>query len=187
MLIHDGRIAHLGSPEEVGRRYLRLNFEGAGALGAGPGDEAQQDAQVRLLDAQLVDAQGNRIKSAEHGKTLRIQIEIEAREDFAALAVGYLLVNGDGVNVCQLRAPIGGDPAPPVKSGERLRVETAIDNVLGPGHYFVQCGINRLLEGGVALDVHRALDFVVYGAQHDRGVVSLPHETTTTVVEEAEP
>ena len=37
------------------------------------------------------------------------EIEIEAREDFAALDVGYLIVNGDGVDVCQLRAPIGGD------------------------------------------------------------------------------
>jgi ABC-type polysaccharide/polyol phosphate transport system ATPase subunit len=186
MLIHDGRIAHLGEPEEIGRRYLRLNFEGEGAIGAGPGEEAQEAEMVRLMDARLVDADGNRVKSAEHGEKLRIQIEIEPRRDFAALAVGYLLVNGDGVNVCQLRAPIGGDPPPAVKAGERLRVETAIDNVLGPGHYFVQCGINRLLEGGVALDVHRALDFVVYGAAHDRGVVSLPNETTTVLVEEAQ-
>jgi ABC-2 type transport system ATP-binding protein len=187
MLIHDGDIAYLGEPEEVGRRYLRLNFEGEGAaIGAGLGEEAQEAEMVKLLDARLVDVDGKRVKSAEHGEKLRIQIEIEPRRDFAALAVGYLLVNADGVNVCQLRAPIGGDPPPAIKAGERLQVETEIDNVLGPGHYFVQCGINRALEGGVALDVHRALDFIVYGAAHDRGVVSLPNETTTVVVEEAE-
>ena len=27
MLISDGRIQHIGEPDEVGRRYLRLNFE----------------------------------------------------------------------------------------------------------------------------------------------------------------
>jgi hypothetical protein len=180
MLISDGRITHLGEPAEVGRRYLRLNFER-------PGDAsgAVEGASVRMLDARLVDAAGERINSVEQGETIRIQIEIEAKQDFAALAVGYLLVNGDGVNVCQLRAPIGGDPAPPIKTGERLRIVTKVDNVLGPGHYFVHAGINRLLEGGVALDVHSALDFVVFGSQYERGVVSLPQETTTTPIEES--
>src|SRR6478735_6108363 len=37
MLISDGRIAHLGAPDEVGRRYLRLNFEGVSAASSAPG------------------------------------------------------------------------------------------------------------------------------------------------------
>ncbi len=191
MLISDGRIAYLGEPEEVGRRYLRLNFERASAVGTPPADDAAEEpgenVAVRMLDAGIVDASGERVRSVERGEKIRIRIEIEAKDDFAALAVGYLLVNGDGVNVCQLRAPIGGDPPPPVKAGERLQVETTVENVLGPGHYFVHCGINRVLEGGVALDVHSAIDFVVFGGSHDRGVVSLPQETTTTVIGREEP
>jgi ABC-2 type transport system ATP-binding protein len=185
MLISNGRITHLGEPEEVGRRYLRLNFERAAGVGAAPA-EGDDDAAVRMLDACIVDASGERASSVERGEKIRLQIEIEARQDFAALAVGYLLVNGDGVAVCQLRAPIGGDPPPPVKAGERLKVETTVDNLLGPGHYFVHCGINRVLEGGVALDVPGAIDFVVFGGRHERGVVSLPQETTTTVIGSAE-
>jgi ABC-2 type transport system ATP-binding protein len=181
MLISEGKIAHLGGPEEVGRRYLRLNFEGVDATAAS--SDGGEDAAVRMLDARVVNAAGERVNSVEHGEQIRIQIEIEAREDFAALAVGHLIVNGDGVNVCQLRSPIGGDPPPPVKAGERLLVETAVDNLLGAGHYFVHVGINRLLEGGVALDVAGAADFVVFGGPADRGLVSLPQETTTTVLE----
>lgn len=182
MLIAEGRIAHLGDPAEVGRRYLRLNFERAGGeVGEGEGES------VRMVDACVLGADGERVSSVEQGEGFSLRIEIEARRDFAALAVGYLLVNGDGVNVCQLRAPIGGDPPSPIRAGERLRVETAVENVLGPGHYFVHCGINRMLEGGVALDVHAALDFVVFGAQHERGVVSLSQRTTTTAIEEAKP
>lgn len=186
MLISDGQIAHLGEPNEVGRKYLRLNFDRAGGVGA-PSTEGQKEgAAVKMLDARIVDENGERASSVEHGEQIRIQIEIEAREDFAALAVGHLIVNGDGVAVCQLRAPIGGDPPPPIRTGERLRIETAVDNLLGAGHYFVHCGINRLLEGGVALDVPGATDFVVFGGPADRGLVSLPQETTTTVVERAE-
>ena len=181
MLISDGHISLLGEPEEVGRRYLRLNFEGPGAIS--PATEAgAEDAPVRMLDATVLGPAGERASSVERGEQIRIRIEIEARQDFAALAVGYLIVNGDGVNVCQLRAPIGGDPPPPVKAGERLRVETVVENTLGPGHYFVHCGINKMLEGGVALDVRSAVDFVVFGGAHDRGVVSLPQETTTTTL-----
>ncbi len=183
MLISDGEIAHLGEPDEVGRRYLRLNFERAS--GVGQSSAADEDAAVKMLDARVVDASGERASSVEHGEKIRIRIEIEAKQDFAALAVGHLIVNADGVGVCQLRAPIGGDPPPPVKAGERLEVETTVDNLLGAGHYFVHCGINRLLEGGVALDVAGATDFVVYGGPADRGLVSLPQETTTTVIEGA--
>ncbi len=35
MLIDDGEIQHIGDPAEVGRRYLRLNFERGSETGAG--------------------------------------------------------------------------------------------------------------------------------------------------------
>jgi ABC-type polysaccharide/polyol phosphate transport system ATPase subunit len=183
MLIDNGRIARIGRPDEVGREYLRLNFAGVGAAGASAA-RGSEEAPVKMLDARVVNAAGERVNSLEHGEKIRFQVEIEAREDFAALAIGHLIVNGEGVHVCQLRAPIGGDPPPAVKAGERLRVETVAENLLGDGHYFLHCGINRLLEGGVALDVAGAADFVVFGGPADRGFVTLPQETTTTVLEE---
>jgi ABC-type polysaccharide/polyol phosphate transport system ATPase subunit len=182
MLIDDGHIVQLGEPQEVGRRYLRLNFEGVHAAGAADAGGATEAAGVRMLDARMVDANGERVSSVEHGDELRIQVEIEAREDFAALGVAYLVVNGDGDRVCQLRAVIGDDQPRPVKAGERFKVETTAANQLGPGHYFVHCGINRLAEGGVALDVPSAIDFVVFGGPGDRGLVSLPQRSQTTVL-----
>ena len=175
MLIGDGHIAHLGEPEEVGRRYLRLNFEGAG-VAADLGEDSE-DAEVRLIDARLVDADGERVNSVEHGEEIRIRVELEAKRDFDGLGVAYLLVNGDGVGVGVLRATIGGEEPRPIAAGERIEVDTTAPNLLGAGHYFVHCGVNRVVEGGVALDVHNAIDFVVFGG--DRGLVSLPHETTT--------
>jgi ABC-type polysaccharide/polyol phosphate transport system ATPase subunit len=184
MLISDGRIAHLGEPQEVGKRYLRLNFERPAPAGQPGGGGSSESAAVRMLDARIVDADGDRVSSVEYGDEIRIQIEIEAREDFAALGVGYLLVNADGIGVCELRAVIGGERPRPIKAGERFRMETTVDNLLGPGHYFLHCGINRVLEGGVALDVPSAIDFVVYGGPATRGLVALPQRSTTTVLGE---
>jgi ABC-type polysaccharide/polyol phosphate transport system ATPase subunit len=183
MLISDGQIAHIGDPSEVGRRYLRLNFESAGVLGAAGGEDADEDTAVRMLDACVLDAGGERASSVEFGDEIRLRVEIEARQDFAGLGLSYMVVNSDGVPVCQLRAPIGGEPPRAIKAGERFELETTVANVLAPGHYFVHCGINRILEGGVALDVAGATDFVVFGGPvGDRGLVSLPHETSTTVL-----
>jgi ABC-2 type transport system ATP-binding protein len=187
MLISDGQIAHIGDPAEVGRKYLRLNFESAGVLGAGGGEDAGEDTAVRMLDACVIGADGERASSVEFGDEIRLRAEIEARQDFAGLGVSYMIVNSDGVPVSQLRAPIGGEPPRAIKAGERFKLETTVANVLAPGHYFVHCGINRILEGGVALDVAGATDFVVFGGPvGDRGLVSLPHETSTTVLGSAE-
>jgi ABC-type polysaccharide/polyol phosphate transport system ATPase subunit len=186
MLIDDGRIAQIGGPEEIGRRYLRLNFERGGVAGGLAEGGSADEAGARMLDARLVDAAGERVKAVEQGEQIRIQVEIEAKQDFAGLAMGYLLVNADGVAVCQLRAPIGGDPPPPVKAGERYLVETVVENILGPGHYIVHAGINMALEEGVVVDVPAAVDFVVFGGSHERGLVSLPHETTTRPIDGGE-
>ena len=120
MLIDDGRIAHIGDPDEVGRRYLRLNLEGAGAESQPfPGDG---EGSVAMLVARLIDADGRRASSVEHGGELRIEVELEAKRDFAGLEVAFLLVNDDGVGVAILRSSIGGDEPRPVREGERIRV-----------------------------------------------------------------
>jgi ABC-2 type transport system ATP-binding protein len=183
MLISDGRIAHIGEPGEVGRRYLRLNFESGYAGGITSPTGSAAEADVKMLDARIVDADGERVNSVEHGEEIRIRIEIEAGRDLAGLGVGYLIVNSEGVGVGQARATIGGDEPRPLEAGERLEVVTSIPNLLGPGHYFVHCGINRVLEGGVALDIPSATDFVVYGGSGDDGIVSFPQATTTSAIE----
>ena len=47
----------------------------------------------------------------------------------------------------------------------------AVDNKLAAGRYFVHCGINRAFEGGIALYLQNAIDFVVFGGPQTRGAV----------------
>ncbi len=71
MLLHDGEAKAIGDPDEVARRYLRLNFEQA------PDGEGEHDwggtADIRLLDAWLEGADGARAGSVETGTEMRLR------------------------------------------------------------------------------------------------------------------
>jgi ABC-type polysaccharide/polyol phosphate transport system ATPase subunit len=181
MLLDSGRIQHIGDPAEVGRRYVRLNFEKGSEVGAGPSSEGGDE--VRLLDAWIEDAGGTRLTNVEQGGEIRLRVELEALRDTAGVGVGFILANADGVGVFELgtEAVVDAETAG-LAAGQRVRVEAEVENLLAPGRYFVHCGVNRV-SGGVALYVHNAVDFVVYGGDpHARGVVALPHRIEGRVV-----
>jgi ABC-2 type transport system ATP-binding protein len=181
MLISDGRIDLIGDPAEVGRRYLRLNFERGAATDSHPGD-AEESAEVRVLDAHVEDAAGERVGTIEHGNEIGIRIELEAKTDLPGLDIGFIVVNADGVGVSQFGIPVFGEgDAREIRSGQRVMIQVTLGNPLAPGRYFVHCGINRAFAGGIALYVPNAVDFVVFGGPGSQGVVVLPHESTTSI------
>jgi ABC-2 type transport system ATP-binding protein len=184
MLISDGAIQQIGDPAEVGRRYLRLNFEAEGKPGhdedlSGSTDESDT---VRVVTAHLEDDEGNTVRSIEHGDPIRLHLELEAKEDLPGLDVGLIVANADNVPVFQFGIPVNEGKGPrDIATGERVVLVATIDNPLASGRYFIHVGINRAFEGGVALFVTRATDFVVYGGLHTTGVVYLDHSVDATI------
>jgi ABC-type polysaccharide/polyol phosphate transport system ATPase subunit len=179
MLIADGRIQHIGDPGEVGRRYLRLNFE-RGDEG-GVSTEESAGAEVQLLDAHIENAEGERVNTVEHGEEIHMRVELEAKVDLAGLDIGFVIANADGVGVFQYGVGAGEYGAREVAAGQRVKISSTVANPLAPGRYFVHVGVNRASEGGVALYVPNAMDFVVFGGPNDRGIVFLPHETEAVI------
>jgi ABC-2 type transport system ATP-binding protein len=179
MLIADGNVQHVGDPGEVGRRYLRLNFERSEESG-NQGEESA-DAEVRLLDAHVENAAGERATAIEHGEPIKLRIDLEATVDQEGLDIGFVIANADGVGVFQYGVGAGEYGAREVAAGQRVRIESTVENPLAPGRYFVHVGVNRAVAGGIALYVPRAMDFVVFGGPSDRGIVFLPHETTAAI------
>jgi ABC-type polysaccharide/polyol phosphate transport system ATPase subunit len=180
MLIDAGHISYIGDPAEVGRRYTRLNFERGSDIGAGPTSEGDE---VRLLDAWIEDAAGERVRNVEQGNPIRLRVELEATRESPGVGLGFILANAEGVGIFQFgtEAVVTPEGRHELEPGRRVRVEAEIENPLSAGRYFVHCGVNRI-DGGVALYVHNAVDFVVFGGdQHSRGVVALPHEISAGV------
>jgi ABC-type polysaccharide/polyol phosphate transport system ATPase subunit len=177
MLISDGKIQHIGDPGEVGRRYLRLNFETERS--AGPKAAEAGEEEVRLLDIWIEDGGGERITNVEHGDRIRLRAELEVGRDAdGGLGVGFVIVNADGVGIFEFGTLATDGPGEPgLSAGKRVEVVAGVENLLSPGRYFIHCGINRAHNAGVALYEPNALDFVVFGGDaHSRGVVSLPSE-----------
>jgi len=181
MLIDSGKIQHSGDPAEVGRRYLQLNFERGSEMGAGSTPEASGEA--RLLDAWIEDEAGRRLNNVEHGKAIRLRVELEATRAMPGIGVGFILANADGIGVFQFGTGVAReDGTAALEAGERVTVSAEVENLLTPGRYFVHCGVNRVGDGGVALYVHNATDFVVYGGESQpRGIVSLPHSIESQI------
>lgn len=179
MLIADGRIQHVGNPGEVGRRYLRLNFE-RGDEGGGQAEESA-DAEVRMLDAHIENATGERVNTIEHGEKIHMRIELEALTDLEGVDIGFVVANADGIGVFQFGVSAGEYDDRALAAGERVKVTSTMENPLAPGRYFVHCGVNRAFSRGVALYVPNAMDFVVFGGPNDRGIVFLPHETEAVI------
>ncbi|HKB51568.1 MAG TPA: ABC transporter ATP-binding protein [Solirubrobacterales bacterium] len=183
MLIDGGEIQHIGDPAEVGRRYLRLNFERGSELAGHAHGDSSESASVRLVDTWVENAEGTRVNTLEHGEDIRLQVELEAKEDLPGLDVGFIVANADGVGVFQFGIPVGeAEGAREIGAGQRVRVEAKLENPLAAGRYFVHCGINRAFEeGAVELYVQGAIDFLVFGGPKTSGIVSLEHEVNAAI------
>jgi ABC-2 type transport system ATP-binding protein len=169
MLIADGQVQNIGDPGEVGRDYIRLNFEGEA-----PAEEVlhEQSDDVRIVDIALEDEEGMGVSTVEHGKDIRLRLELEALRDLPGLDVGFLVANADGVDVLNFGIPVGErEGARSVSAGQRVAVSARVQNSLVGGRYFVHCGVYRAFEGGIALYAENAADFLVFGGPDTKGVV----------------
>jgi ABC-2 type transport system ATP-binding protein len=169
MLISEGKIQTIGDPGEVGRDYLRLNFDGEGTA-----EEVLHDRNpdVKIVAISLLDERGSEASTLEYGKEIRLRLELEAQQDLPGVDVGFLIANADRVDVLNFGIPVGeSQRAREVGANERVTVEARVENNLAAGRYFVHCGINRAFGGGIALYEKDALDFLVFGGPETKGVV----------------
>jgi ABC-2 type transport system ATP-binding protein len=179
MLIDGGEISYIGDPAEVGRRYMRLNFEREIEGKGTPVSGASED--LRLLDAWLEDPKGEREANVEHGEKIQLRFELEALRDLPGIGAGYSIANADGVNVFQSGSLVRrADGSTEIVAGEKVLLEIDLDNPLLPGRYFVHLGMSVNGEQRVSLYVHNAADFVVFGGEETLGIVSLPQRVGAT-------
>jgi ABC-type polysaccharide/polyol phosphate transport system ATPase subunit len=177
MLIHDGGLRYLGDPEEAALRYYRLNFGGA-AEGRDAGDVP--DVNVRVIDAQLMNPEGERVENVEQGEPIGFEAVFEARHDLIAPVFGFHFLTADGTHVFGFNRTLPDREL--IRAGERVRLAGTIENRLLPGRYHVSAMISRnRSQGDLALHLVRLLDFVVYGTHPGPGTVSVDVDVEATL------
>ncbi len=181
MLVEDGAIRMIGDPAEIGRQYLRLNFERDTSV-AGRAGTAESD-EVRLREIWTESPSGARGAPIEKGEDIVVGVELEILRDLREVGVGFLLTNADGVGLFQFGTTLDGEHGSGlVSAGRRVRVRVRLDNPLVAGRYFLHLGVSRGGRGaGTALYVHNAVDFVVFGGEEGGGMVTIGHEIEAVI------
>ena len=100
MLLNEGRLELLGDPDEVAKRYLRLNFERRSSQleDEFAGGEPTL-ADIRLVDVWLERAGGERTENVEQGHEFTFHALFEATRDTPGPTFGFIIANADGVDV----------------------------------------------------------------------------------------
>ncbi len=182
ILIHDGEIVHAGDPHEVGRHYLRLNFDQP--AGGGPAGGGRTGSGIKLLDVWLENGRGERTTNVELGEDINLRAVVAAEEDVSRPSFAFLLSNADGIQVFG-----GGTTLVPesgrgdvLEAGRRAKVSARIDNPLGSGRYFIDVGVNREHSAtDNVIWISKAVDFVIYGTEHQTGLIALKSEILAKV------
>jgi ABC-2 type transport system ATP-binding protein len=179
MLISDGHIVHLGDPSEVGRQYLRLNFEHAGS--PTPTGSIGEGEDIRVVDAHLENEAGEVVDSVEHGTPLHLRVELEAVRDLRGVDVFFSIDDAEDAAVTKFGVMVGEVDARELHAGERITVEVDLGNPLATGRYHFNCGINAAFNGDPLLFVPNLVGFVVFGTVGDHGMVAVKVEKRATV------
>jgi ABC-type polysaccharide/polyol phosphate transport system ATPase subunit len=179
MLIKEGEIAYIGEPGEVGRQYLRLNFEHGG--NPTPTGSLGEGDDIRVLSAHLADEDGEEIDSIEHGEPIKLRLELEAVRDLDGVDVFFSVDDADGAAVTKFGVTVGDLDDRRLHAGQRVQIEADLGNPLSPGRYHFNCGINLAFSGDVLLFVPNVVGFVVFGNSNDYGLVAIPVEYKATV------
>jgi ABC-2 type transport system ATP-binding protein len=185
MLLHDGELRYAGDPEEAALRYFRLNFGGHGANAAAEGGSVP-DVNVRVVDASLENAVGDRVDNIEQGEPIGLNVVFEARHDLVRPGFGFYVLDADGDAVFGFNRSLTPDPGEDdrIAAGRRVRIAGTIENPLLPGRYSISCMVSRNRnQGDLALHVLRLLEFVVYGTRPGPGTVSVDADVRVALID----
>jgi len=177
MLLHDGELLYTGEPEEVARRYYRLNFGGVDRERTEAGSTVPvPDVHARVVEARLMDADDNSISNVEQGEPIRFEAVVEARVELNEPTFSINCLNADEVHIFGIEQTLNVEGGRPdrLEAGQRVRIAGELENRLAPGRYFISLWVLRKSNrGDLAMQALSMVDFVVFGTRSVVGTIEI--------------
>jgi len=178
ILLHEGRVDRIGDPDDVGSRYLELNFKHDVEEPDGDSEpEFKPHGPARIVSFRFEEESGEPADTFKHGDRICFSAVVEAVGEVERVCFGLALRNHDGM-VTHLRTPDLPEDGEPMRPGERLHIRATLDNVYASGRYFADIGLSGDRESNEPLDSRQDCEqFLVFGSDAPGGYagVLVPH------------
>ncbi|MBN8867466.1 MAG: ABC transporter ATP-binding protein [Solirubrobacterales bacterium] len=181
MMIHDGKVSILGTPEEVSEWYMRANFvDRDWKPGFHPGS-AEEGDDAYVVDSWIEVPGGGRVENVQEGTAFTINTVVEGIREMPDPVLTFGVADENGVHVFYYEGRLSEAGVPTLAPGERVQVTATVDNLLSPGRYYLS---TRGFRDGSTKDMRmqavRITDFVVFGTAVGAGMVSLVSDVEVT-------
>jgi ABC-type polysaccharide/polyol phosphate transport system ATPase subunit len=179
LLLERGSIVHLGEPQEVGDRYLEINF-GHDGQSSGSGDGSGADAgDARVVEAWVENSLGQRLTAVPQGERIVLNARVSFAIDVEDPEAAVYVLNEDHRATLVASSALQHERSGQFRAGDEAVFSFAFENVLAPGRYNPMFTV---AQRGFGLDVidrfEGSFSFVVTATQPLGGAVDLPVEVS---------
>jgi ABC-type polysaccharide/polyol phosphate transport system ATPase subunit len=184
MLLERGTVVHIGPPQEVGERYLEINFGRAAAVLDAP-EEHGGDGDARVLEVWAEDEEGERMQAVPQGQRITVRVRVQFLVDVEDPQTEVQIHNEEQKAVLVASSWVQHEHSGRFHAGEIVVFAYSFDNVLAPGRY---SPVVNLAHRGSGLNVmdryERGFSFLVSANLPMGGLVDLPVDVSIERVAE---
>jgi ABC-type polysaccharide/polyol phosphate transport system ATPase subunit len=182
LLLERGRVAAIGDPDEIGNRYLELNFsEAARSDAANRSTERMGDGRAEIVDAWFEDEGGERTATVPSGGRTTFAARVLFHEAVNDPLFGVVLQTERKETVLAASNLWSTPHSGRFAAGEEAAYRVTFENLLTPGRYHATPAVARQ-GGGIAwIDRReRMVSLLVAGQARTDALIELPYEIELT-------
>ncbi|MEO8506737.1 MAG: ABC transporter ATP-binding protein [Betaproteobacteria bacterium] len=190
--LEGGRVTMTGTAKQVTEAYERATYgpAGIGAAARAPtghgtldpalrsSREEQQygDRKAEIANPEIRNSMGEIVNSIPMGEDFTLSYDVIFFEECGGVHFGMMIKTTEGITVYGTHTEKSALKSE-FAAGQRVRTSFALKNNLGPGYYFVNCGVSRRNKDGLSF-MHRRVDVAMLHVRDAEGrdvVAGLSH------------
>jgi ABC-type polysaccharide/polyol phosphate transport system ATPase subunit len=178
MLLERGRVVTIGDPDEVARRYIRVNFPELAPTGADVDPGILGDRAAYVVETWFEDESGEPREYLPHEAEAAFCARIRFAHPVIDPSFALLLKDAHGRPVFATSTIWNEERTGSFRPGEEIVFGVRFENLLAPGRYYATVQVAERGSGKALIDERdRAATMVSTGERETEGVVTLPHST----------